>query len=187
LAAFNELGILKSVEFVLFEGEDNRSWVEEKQYGGHFYETFLHLVVMARLSVKDDVEWVDDKWHVEHHGGHYMSEIEYSGRTGHMGTKIHLHMGKFMPSELIHREGVLEYERGTVRIDLQRQELTLSLKDHAPIIIGTKAEYTSTKYHIQVNMVERCAEKNLIPSLVDRSDIQIDALSWLMQQHGINE
>lgn len=43
-------------------------------------------------------------------------------------------------------------------------------------------------HHIRKTiMVERCAEKNLIPSLVDGSDIQIDALSWLMQQHGINE
>lgn len=183
LSTFNTLGALRRVEFVLFEGEDNRSWVEEKQYGGHFYETFLHLVVMARLAVKEDTEWIEGKWHVEHRGGHYMSEIEYTGRTRRRGTKIHLHMGKFMPAERIHREGVLEYEGGMVKIDLQRQELTLCPRGtKRPFVIGTKAEYTQTKYRIQVEMVERCAEKNLLPSLVDGSDIQLDALKWLMQQ-----
>ena len=36
------------------------------------------------------------------------------------------------------------------------------------------------KYDIQLDMVKRCVNENIKPSAIDGSEIQIDALQWLM-------
>ena len=57
LSIFEQFGLLNSVELTLFEGDDFRAWVDSVQYGGHMYETFLHLAVIARAVMGIDTDW----------------------------------------------------------------------------------------------------------------------------------
>jgi hypothetical protein len=93
-------------------------------------------------------------------------------------------MGKFMPQNELRRNGKLVFQNGTIEINFDRQELIGMLHDASKtsFIISTKELYTSTKYSIQVDMVERCFEENIQPSIVDGSDLQIKTLEWLFNQ-----
>lgn len=180
---FEQLGPLRSVELTLFEGEDTRSWVDSPQYGGHMFETFLHLAVLARSVIGIESDWGTPEWLIDNRNNHYMSFIQCKGIT-QQNINYDLKMGKFMFPNELRRNGVLKFKKGIIEIDFDSQTLTGKL-EKAPetsFKISTKKEYTMTKYSIQVDMVERCFEEGIIPTIVDGSDIQIKTLEWLFAQ-----
>lgn len=184
LSIFEQFGLLNSVELTLFEGDDFREWVDSVQYGGHMYETFLHLAVIARAVMGIDTDWGQPIWKIENKKNHYMSFIQCTGETERNHIHYDLRMGKFMPQNELRRNGKLVFQNGTIEINFDRQELIGMLHDASKtsFIISTKELYTSTKYSIQVDMVERCFEENIQPSIVDGSDLQIKTLEWLFNQ-----
>lgn len=185
LPIFEQLGQLNSIELTLFEGKDMRDWVDSAQYGGHMFETFLHLAVLAREVMGIDADWGQPNWTVENRGGHYMSYIQCTGNTVNDNIHYDLRMGKFFSPNDLQRNGVLEFQNGKITIDFNRQEIigVLSNNSNKSFRICTKEEYTQTKYSIQVDMVERCFEEHIIPAVVDGSDLQIRTLEWLFSQN----
>lgn len=184
LSSFEQLGQLKSIELTLFEGKDSRGWVDSAQYGGHMFETFLHLAVLARAVMGIDTDWGRPNWIVENKGGHYMSYIRCAGNTVIDNIHYDLRMGKFMADNELQRDGMLTFQNGTIIIDFNRQEIECKLGNNSNVAfrICTKKEYTLTKYSIQVDMVERCFEERIVPMVVDGSDMQIKTLEWLFDQ-----
>lgn len=184
LSLFEQLGQLKEIELTLYEGEDTRDWVDSAQYGGHLFETFLHLAVLARAVLGIDSEWGDPNWIVENRRGHYMSYIQCTGVTEHDSIQYDLRMGKFIPQNELKRNGKLLFQNGTIEIDFNRQYLIGKLNNEidSSFKISTIEEYTKTKYSIQVDMVERCFEEHITPAIVDGSDLQIRTLEWLFVQ-----
>lgn len=184
LSISEQLGSLEKIELTLYEGEDTREWVDCATYGGHLFETFLHLAVLARAVLGIDSEWGDPSWTIENRGNHYMSYIQCVGTTEHDNIEYDLRMGKFMPQNELKRDGKLSYQNGTIVIDFNRQEVVCNLKkgQETSFKISTIEDYMKTKYSIQVDMVERCFEERIIPAVVDGSDLQIKTLEWLFAQ-----
>jgi predicted dehydrogenase len=184
LSAFEQLGQLNSIYLTLFEGEDDRDWVDSPQYGGHIFETFLHLAVIARAVLGEDSDWGDPNWTIENRNGHYMSYIQCKGFTAGTNIEYNLQMGKAMPEHQRERNGTLQFENGTIRIDFDKQEATGSFNDTNidAFKINTIDDYSQIKYSIQVDMVERCFEENITPAIIDGSGLQIKTLDWLFAQ-----
>lgn len=184
LSMFEHLGQLKSVELTLFEGMDLRDWVDSSKYGGHMFETFLHLAVLARAVLGINSDWGKTNWIIENRNGHYMSYIQCNGYTINDNIHYDLRMGKFMAPDELQRNGILLFQNGHIEIDFNRQEVIgfLNINSNTSFRISTKDEYTHTKYSIQVDMVERCFEEHITPAIVDGSDLQIKTLEWLFDQ-----
>lgn len=184
LAKFEQLGGVKSIKLTLFEGDDLREWTEDLQYGGHLFETFLHLAVLARMVTGNDDVWVKDKWDISDHKSHYMSNIAYKGETHDGKVQIDLQMGKFMDQYLRQRGGKLEFENGVITIDMEEQLLEGKFNDTTKngFRISTKEKFKDVKYSIQMDMVLRCYETKMVPAVIDGSDLQIETLSWLFEQ-----
>ena len=184
LSLFEQLGSLKSIELTLYEGKDSREWVDSAQYGGHMFETFLHLAVLARAAMDIDSDWQQPDWTIESKEGHYMSYICCTGNTATGNIHYDLRMGKFMNQNEQKRGGTLMFQNGTLCVDFNCQKVTgiLNNNSKATFTISTKEKYTNTKYSIQVDMVERCFEEHITPAIVDGSDIQIKTLDWLFTQ-----
>lgn len=185
ITMFDRMGGLRSVSFSLHEGEDNREWLSSDMYGGHYIETFLHLVVLAKMVTGKDDQWKTDVLSVEDYQGHPTCRILYRGTTATKGAQISLSMQKFVAEKDRHRDGRLEFENGYVTIDFDTYKLIMH---YAPTnmdySIGLKAEYASPdkKYAVQLDMAERCFNDNIPPFTIDGVDLQIDALEWLMEQ-----
>lgn len=187
LSSYAQLGKLKSVNLQLFEGEDDRDWVNVPQYGGHLFETFLHLAVVARDVMGEETDWGQPEWIIENTNGHYMSHIKCAGKTVN-GINYDLEMKKFSDPSELKRGGMLKYERGTIHVDMEEQcikaEVMLNKTIFVEIFqIGIKNNY-KTKYSIQVDMVERCCEENIVPAVVDGSELQVKTLEWMFAQES---
>lgn len=87
------------------------------------------------------------------------------------------------PQEKRNRRGTLTFENGTIDVDFDKQEVIGKPKNGAePFKISTKQEYKDTKYSIQADMVMRCFEESINPSVIDGSHLQIKTLEWLIAQ-----
>lgn len=148
------------------------------------FETFLHLAVIARSVTGIDSDWGEPKWRFVNQNDYYMSYIQCSGITKDKNIAYNLKMGKFIPNEELKRNGLLKFQNGIIKIDFNIQELTCRLNHEPDILftISTRKEFLATKYSIQLDMVERCFEEHIVPSIIDGSDIQIRTLEWLFSQ-----
>lgn len=187
LSLFEKLGALKSIHLTLFEGEDERDWVDSPQYGGHLFETFLHLAVIARMATGIASDWGTPVWTVEHLNNHYMTNIRCLGSTKEK-ILYDLEMRKYVEERDLRRNGKLQFENGLILVDFDKQNIcAYKDKSQQQILfkINVRDKYTQTKYSIQVDMVERCFEENIEPYVIDGSDIQIDTIEWLLKQKNI--
>lgn len=109
-----------------------------------------------------------------------MSHIECTGQTVQNKITYKLIVDKNTPEDKQKRGGKLSYEKGEIEVDFNLQQIEghLTQDPNARFVIKTKDSY-SEKYSIQLDMVERCHEENITPSIVDGVDLQIEALSWL--------
>lgn len=172
LAAFSNMGRVVTVELKLFEGEDNREWLDDMQYGGQFLETFIHLAMILKLIVGADSELTSCQWTVGDSHGKSGSFIGCKGQAG--GVDFDLQTGKFWPRS--ERGGVVRCERGTLRIDFEAQSVALETPDETFTLSTDKA---CEKYGIQLDMVDTCFNEGVPPSMVDGSDLQLRTLEWL--------
>ena len=188
LSLFEQFGKLRSIELTLFEEEkkdakieDNRIWVESPEYGGHIFETFLHLAVIARAVIGKDSDWGSPEWTIENVNGHYMSYIKCEGITSDSNVCYNLEMRQNVQKK--QRRGKLQFDNGVIIIDFDEQEMigTLQGTSTRAFTIKTKEEY-KTRYSIQVDMVERCIEDNIVPAIIDGSELQIKTIDWLFAQ-----
>lgn len=172
LAAFSNLGKVEFVELCLFEGEDNREWLTDMQYGGQFLETFIHPAMILKMIVGPAAALTDCRWEL---GDSHDKVGTYVGCRGRAGTvEFDLKMGKFYPDSK--RGGVIKCERGSIGIDFEKQLVTLEMARES-YTLSTNARYG--KYEIQLDMVDTCFSEGILPSMVDGSDLQMATLDWL--------
>ena len=87
------------------------------------------------------------------------------------------------PQEKRNRRGTLTFENGTIDVDFDKQEVIGKSKNGEEAFkISTKQEFKNTKYSIQFDMVMRCFEEGIKPSVIDGSHLQIKTLEWLIAQ-----
>lgn len=189
LNLFEQLGTLRTISLYLHEGEDNREWLSTDTYGGHYIETFLHLVVLAKMATGEDKKWQTHQLSIDSNNGHPTCNILYRGQTTENGTDILLSMKKFAKENELKREGRLEYEFGYIDVFFNTCELILH---HTPTQtdyrIGLKKEYAAPdrKYTVQLDMAERCFNDNILPFMIDGIDLQIESIEWLFNQKSIS-
>ena len=192
---FDQLGRLNSIKLEIHEPADNREWVESTKYGGHVFETFIHLAVIARMVVPNESEWqnITPRWTIRNKQQHYTSYIKCEGETQSGAVSFALEMEKFSSSKK--RGGILIFDNGTIVVDFDGQSVEISLNNHVStggirscrvcnkkIRKDNTEEFIEARYDIQLDMVRRCFEENILPSMVDGSDLQISTLQWLFDQ-----
>lgn len=172
LAAFSNLGKAEFVRLNLFEGEDNRAWLDDMQYGGQFLETFIHLAMILKMIVGPAAVPTSCEWKLGDSHGKKGTYLRCRGLAGTVG--FDLEMGKFWPSG--QRGGIIKCERGTVAVDFEKQSVTLETAQESHTL-STNRMYG--KYEIQLDMVETCFNDGILPSIVDGSELQMNTLEWL--------
>lgn len=175
LSSMKNAGALKSIRLYLNEAEDNREWLKDNTYGGQYFETFIHLVVMAKSVLGKDDEMAVTTWEIGDCQKAKGSYIKCHAQST-SGVDVYLEMGKFVTPQ---REGRIEYENGILQLDFNKQTVEC-LDKNGNSIFHIKTKDTYGKYDIQLDMVKRCVNENIKPSAIDGSEIQIDALQWLM-------
>lgn len=181
LTFMKNAGSLRSIQLYLKEGEDAREWLKDEVYGGQYFETFIHLIVMTKsiIGVEDNI--VVSKWEIGDCQESLGSNIKCYANTN-SGISIYLEMGKYVKPQ---RNGIIVYENAIIKIDYNKQIIEyFDNCDNLIFQIKTKDIYG--KYDIQLDMVRRCANESIKPSTIDGSDIQIDALQWLIDNQPIN-
>lgn len=180
LCAISMLGQVKSVEIYLLEQNDDRTWLKEPKYGGQYMETFIHLVLMNKMIWGQDQIFEDLEWQI----GNFDSEwkdtyISCKGKAN--DGYFALYMGKRMPSK--RREGIIRFENGMIHIDFETSRCTCTFNDsdeHDFFIYVDSNKWG--KYSVQLDMVMRCYSKDIDPSIMDGSSLQMDTLDWLFNQ-----
>ena len=122
LSLFSKMGNLRTVSIVIHEGVDERAWTLEERYGGHLFETFIHLVVLARMVTGINSKWQTEKMSIQDSNGHSGTCINYHGTTDNL-IDINLSMRKFVASEACKRYCELTYEHGSMYVDFDKQSL----------------------------------------------------------------
>lgn len=185
---FGRMGDLRSVSLFLHEGEDHREWLSSDKYGGQYIETFLHLVVLARMVTSTDKQWLTDSLTIENYNGHSDCSVFYRGKTAQTGADITLSLKKFAPVSEQKRGGKIVYENGYITIDFNTYELEMHyLPTDSCYKMALKEEYAlpDRKYTVQLDMAERCFNENTPPCMIDGIDLQIESLEWLFAQKRI--
>lgn len=176
---FQQMGVLRSIDLHLCEGDDNRSWLQNGDFGGQYFETFIHLVVLAFVALDDDDTIIADEWSVKDNNNVPASYILCHGHSA-KGVSVSLEMGKYMRRN---RSGILQYENGTLFLDFDKKSVTCKFDGETFSQYGFTIEtIDKPNYYIQLDMVERCFSEGIIPSRVDGSEIQFKALEWMFRQ-----
>lgn len=179
LSSFSQIGPLKSISLHLCEGQDNRSWLQNEDFGGQYFETFIHLVVLAFTALDNDDTIVVDNWSIKDNNNVPGSYILCKGHSN-KEVSVLLEMGKYMERN---RSGILQYENGTVSLDFDKRSITCKFFENS----FSRYNFTITtinkpNYFIQLDMVERCYSEGIVPNSIDGQDVQIRALEWMFQQ-----
>lgn len=184
LSLFTKLGRLNSVEIVINESKDERIWLKNEVNGGHLYETFIHMIVLAKMATMHNGQWQTTHFKTENINDFIASKIDYLGMTQDGLIPIHLTMDKWSQPNQLKRYCLLKYEHGEISINFDNSNLIAhSYSENYNFQLSLKEEYLATKYGVQLDMVERCFSENIHPCMIDGVDLQIASLEWLFAQN----
>lgn len=177
----NDLGKLLDVDIKIIEGEDKRTWPYSMKYGGHLLETFLHNILMATQFVGNPDKWINTVLSYEDFikTENGISPCSISLRAKNDNININLIMKKNQEKDFIERNAKLEYENGTVYINLETQELTIKTGKKIFKVIS-KDYYKNIKYSCQIDLALRCMNKEINTSQVDSLVNQVELINWLL-------
>lgn len=191
LAAFSSLGRVKRIDVEMIEGTDPRDWAFRQEEGGQLFETFIHPLCISRLvlgSLPPAGRLPGIKTIKDAEG----RIVDISLNSVFAGCDINLHMQK--EADKKSRSATLEYDNGLIMMDMDMRKLTMKQKGVTIAQISIKEpfnkdykkeEFFGEEYHseyaVQLDMVMRCFGDKIVPSSVDCSDIQFDALDWLFE------
>ena len=173
MKAYKSLGKLTDLEISIIEGHDSREWAYDESYGGQKMETFIHPLVLAKLILGDSFDA----------GSLQISEGDDGNiiRAGSIvqDTKVSLLIRKNAEESERKRYAKLSFRDGaSLMMDFDSQQLTL-LSENQNFVVGIKNEFRA-KYSIQLDMVLRCLDEGINPSIIDGSDLQIKCLEALL-------
>lgn len=178
-SSFSKIGSLKKIFLHLCEGQDNRSWLQNEDFGGQYFETFIHLVVLTFTALDNDDTIIVDTWSIKDNNNVPGSYILCNGHSN-KGVSVLLEMGKYMERN---RSGILQYENGTVSLDFDKRSITCEFFNNTLSCHNfTITTIDKPNYFIQLDMVERCFSEGIAPNSIDGCDVQIRALEWMFQQ-----
>ncbi len=183
---FASINRLKSISVSLLEKEDNRDWAFNPEYGGQYFETFIHplslcYLILGKLPKID--KWGELTFSESNDKGQ-PQRISYSRSTS--ALKIHLEIHKqsdesLQPKRMAH----IAFSNHLLEMDMDKQILSIIKKSDQSILatISIKKDFLG-KYAVQWDMVRRCYSDQLIPSDIDCRDIQFASLEWLFNNEG---
>ena len=176
-----QLGQLKSISFYIHEKAETegRKWTYDEQTGGQLFETFIHLLVLARLVLGEQLPHHTLRWKDNHKTSDRITQITATGNI--KGVKILLEMKKELPESEIKRGCELIYQKGKINVDFENIQLKMA-SEQQEFELELDKNYKNTKYSIQLDMVSRCLKDHINPSTVDGSDLQMECLQWLMDE-----
>lgn len=174
------LGDLRSIKVEIHESEDLRDWVYNNNYGGQLLETFLHNVIVASVFCGSPKSWEVEKYKNETDLDRHTSIITLDAKKNQVS--IRLEMSKNIETQQKKRGAILEFEFGQIEADFEEQ--VAIVKYHSKeYSVGIKDEYTS-KYSVQVDLVNRTFEGECMTYESDGLLNQLDIIEWLLE---INE
>ncbi|WP_302568137.1 hypothetical protein [Culturomica massiliensis] len=176
------LGKIKDVGIFLVEGKDARDWANDSATGGQLFETFIHPALINRIISGEEAVWTDVKWSL----GVYEdikteTFIGCKGKTN--GYCFTLLVGKFINDLFRKRYCEVRFENGVVFMDFDERMLKIQTGEES-YSIAVSSSFRN--YEIQTDMVVRCYEDHLVPSIVDCSGLQVGVLEWLSGQDLTN-
>lgn len=176
---FQKIGPLKSISLHLCEGQDNRTWLQNEDFGGQYFETFIHLVVLAFTALDNDDTIIVDQWTIKDNNNVPGSYILCKGHSDN-GISVLLEMGKYMKRN---RSGILQYENGIISLDFDKRIISCKFfEKNFSCYDFTIKTIDKPNYYIQLDMVERCFSEGILPNNIDGRNVQIRALEWMFQQ-----
>jgi len=171
------MGRMKSVYVKIYEGKDDRKWV--KEYGGQECDTFLHNVLVASLFVGLPSSWDKIEWKKE------TDKIHLSARWNEVD--ICLEQAKNVEEEKCSRYAMIQYQRGTVKMDFETQTLTINNTELGEKgTISVRDEYKG-KYAIQTDLVKRVYDKEVSCEEADGLYHQIECIEWLLESKNYDK
>ena len=177
------LGALTSAEVAIFEGEDNRAWVNEDKYG-QLYETFIHNVLVASLVCGRCQSWENPK--ISFYCGEN-GERAISLSASYMGAEILLSQKKGVSEDLRKRYAKFVFSDGAVEVDFDKQSAVICFnKINRCVSISVKDVYKQ-KYCIMADLVARVYDGEFSSSAVDGLENQIQTIKWLIRLADENE
>jgi|GEM_PF-2671648 len=136
------LGKLESINAIIIEGVDDRSWINENESGGQTLETFSHLLSISCL-IGGDLKLIDYRMGRSEDLPDNMSETvmfgEYSTADG---VKVRLGCAKWQPKHMQQRWARLKYENGEAFMNFDTETLTIKT---GRLILDVHMKF-STKY-----------------------------------------
>ena len=167
------IGSLKRAKVVIHEGKATREWVNTD--GGHFYETFLHNVLIASLIVGRPTNW--ESVQLKQRKNVEVESIELSASI--MGAPIMLSQKKGLSEAEKCRYAIFEFSQGLIEADLEAQNAKVRLNEIGKTISISIKDVYQRKYSVMTDLVMRCYEGELSPHEVDGLENQIESLEWL--------
>lgn len=180
LASFEKAGSVKKIELYLNEESESRPWLSDERYGGQYFETFLHLVVISMTILGEDEDILVDSMKISD-SVHQKGSLVQCHAHSRSGAEIYLESGKFMKQK---RGGYIQYDNARMSVDFDKQLLEFKFNDDNQNDFKIFTKQDLVKYQIQLDMVLRCYNEGIRPSAIDGSDIQIRALQWLMEHQS---
>ena len=177
LTEMESCGRIQKIELYLNEEKDDRQWLRNESYGGHYFETFIHLVVVTMSVIDSDDSLIVDQWMIGDCKQSTGGLIKCMAHTA-SGIEVYLEMGKFVTKK---RNGIIHYENAKIAVDFDERKLSYSSSKGKPFEIAVDKKYD--RYDVQLDMVYRCKETNIKPFIIDGSDLQLKAIQWLIDNY----
>lgn len=171
----NGLGRLKSLNVTIIEGGEQRESVRNDKKI-QVYETLIHNVLIASLFAGLPCTWTVQSVQNDTHNDAKNSRMKIKAHSD--DTDICLIQEK-REGAANNRFALLEYELGTVRMDVDTGVLTISKKGYGVSNISIKKEYMAQKYSIQSDLVIRAFNGDIRCEDCDGLFNQIECLEWL--------
>ncbi|MBQ8751539.1 MAG: Gfo/Idh/MocA family oxidoreductase [Clostridia bacterium] len=171
------LGRMEKAEVTIYEGEDNRDWVYDRQKGGQLLETFLHNVLIASLLCGRPEHWTEVACKESVQAGN-MWEISATAKSGN--TDIALYLKKNAPAEELRRTAVFTFSGGRLEADFDAKSLRIyfaALDKYSTIAVK---RHFDRKYSVLTDMVSRVVEGECSTFEIDGLFNQIPCINWLL-------
>lgn len=178
------LGALKSAKVFICEGEDSRSWVQEKEYGGQLLETFLHNVLIASLFCGRPTDWTDVRWKETITDD---NEQTITLTAKHHHADIDLYLKKNAKTDSLQRYAEFCFAKGKIYADLELKQATIFFDELDQQITISVKEAFQQKYGVLTDMVYRVAADERTARETDGLIHQLCAIRWLLDLQAAEE
>ncbi len=167
------LGILQSVKIDITEGEDLRTWVQDRNLGGQLLETFIHNVLIASLFSGLPSSWCN-------HVLEYPDENSITLTAESGKANICLHMVKNAPTDQLSRTAEFNFSGGNITADFDTKSAKIYFDDLGKAVTIAVKDTYATKYSVLVDLIQGVTEGDYRTTEVDGLKNQPEVIEWLL-------